>query len=120
MKPVVVFPLAYFVSLGHVGLALTTALAAYVNAWLLYRGLRQQQIYQPASHWPRLWLHYGLANLAMVAVLVGFLLVWRDWQHWHSLERIGRLAVVCVAGLGAYLLALLLVGVRLRDFKAHP
>ena len=120
MKPLVVLPLAYFVSLGHVGLALTTALAAYVNAWLLYRGLRQQQIYQPASHWPRLWLRYGVANLAMSLVLLGFLLVWRDWQHWHSLERIGRLAVVCVSGLVAYLLALLLVGVRLRDFKAHP
>ncbi|ACE85686.1 murein biosynthesis integral membrane protein MurJ [Cellvibrio japonicus] len=119
MKPVVVLPLAYFFSLGHVGLALTTALAAYVNAWLLYRGLRQQRIYQPASHWPRLWLRYGAANLAMVVVLLGFLMCWADWQYWHTLERIWRLAVVCVVGGVIYLAALLAVGIRLRDFKAH-
>jgi putative peptidoglycan lipid II flippase len=35
------------------------------------------------------------------------------------IERILRLAVVCVAGFVAYLVALVAVGVRLRDFKAQ-
>lgn len=119
MKPIVVFPLAYFLSLGHVGLALTTALAAYVNAYLLYRGLRKQQIYKPASQWPRLWLRYGVANLAMVAVLFGFLQQWDAWQHWSVWERVFRLAVICIGGIAAYGVALVAVGVRLKDFKAH-
>lgn len=120
MKPLVVIPLVMLWGLGHVGLAITTAAAAYVNAFLLYRGLRRQQIYNPASSWPTLWLRYGFANVAMVAVLLGFLFFWSEWQHWSTLVRIGHLAVVCVAGFSTYVLALLVVGVRLRDFKAHP
>ncbi len=119
MKPLVVIPLAMLWGLGHVGLAITTAAAAYVNAFLLYRGLRRQQIYNPASHWPTLWLRYGFANAALVAVLLGFLFFWNEWQHWSTLVRIGHLVVVCVVGFITYVLALLVVGVRLRDFKAH-
>lgn len=119
MKPLAVIPLAMLWGLGHVGLAFTTALAAYVNAYLLYRGLRRTGIYQPASQWPRLWLRYGAANLAMVAVLIGFLLFWNLWPEWGVMERILRLTLVCVVGLMAYLVALYAVGVRLRDFKAH-
>jgi len=119
MKPLVVIPLVILWGLGHVGLAFTTAMAAYVNAYLLYRGLRRQQIYIPASNWPKLWLRYGAANLALVAVLLGFLSVWNLWAEWSVIERVLRLAVVCVVGLAAYLAALVAVGVRLRDFKAH-
>ena len=119
MKPLVVVPMVTLWSLGHVGLALTTALAAYVNAWLLYRGLRKTGVYQPAGNWPKLWLRYGAANLALVVVLLAFLAVWNLWADWGVMERILRLAVVCVVGLAAYLAALIAVGVRLRDFKAH-
>lgn len=119
MKPVVVIPLAVFWGLGHVGLAFTTAMAAYVNAFLLYRGLRKSGVYHPAGHWGKLWLRYGAANLAMVAVLFAFLHAWAQWAEWPVLERVIRLAVVCLAGLFAYLLALVAVGVRLGDFKAH-
>jgi putative peptidoglycan lipid II flippase len=119
MKPVVVIPLAILWGLGHVGLAFTTAMAAYVNAFLLYRGLRKSGVYQPSSHWGKLWLRYGAANLAMAAVLFAFLHLWAQWAEWPVLERVVRLAIVCLAGLFAYLLALIAVGVRLRDFRAH-
>lgn len=119
MKPIVVIPLVMLWGLGHVGLAFTTAMAAYVNAYLLYRGLRKSEVYNPASNWPRLWLRYGAANLVLVAVLLGFLSLWNLWSDWSVMERILRLAVVCVAGFVAYLAALFAVGVRLRDFKAH-
>ncbi|HSC67814.1 MAG TPA: murein biosynthesis integral membrane protein MurJ [Cellvibrio sp.] len=119
MKPLVVIPLVMFWGLGHVGLAFTTAMAAYVNAGLLYRGLRKAQVYNPASNWPTLWLRYGAANLAMVAVLFGFLLVWDLWHDWGVMERVVRLAVICIAGFASYLAMLFVVGVRLRDFKAH-
>lgn len=118
MKPIVVLPMFIFWGLGHVGLALTTAIAAYVNAYLLYRGLRRQSIYNPASNWPSLWLRYGFANTVMAAVLLGFLYFWAGWQDWGTFERILKLSVVCVAGLIAYLLALFAIGVRIKDFKA--
>lgn len=119
MKPLVVIPLVMLWGLGHVGLAFTTAMAAYVNAYLLYRGLRKSEVYNPASNWPTLWLRYGAANLVLGAVLLGFLSLWNLWSDWGVMERILRLAVVCVVGFAAYLVALVAVGVRLRDFKAH-
>ena len=119
MKPLVVIPLVMLWGMGHVGLAFTTAMAAYVNAWLLYRGLRKSEVYSPASNWPALWLRYGAANLALVAVLTGFLLLWNIWPEWSALERILRLMVICVVGFFVYLLMLFAVGVRLRDFKAQ-
>lgn len=119
MKPIVVIPLVMLWGLGHVGLAFTTAMAAYVNAYLLYRGLRKSEVYNPASNWPRLWLRYGAANLALVAVLLGFLAFWNLWSDWSVMERILRLAIVCIAGLAAYVIALVAVGVRLRDFRAQ-
>lgn len=119
MKPIVVIPLVMLWGMGHVGLAFTTAMAAYVNAYLLYRGLRKSEVYNPASNWPRLWLRYGTANLALVAALLGFLYFWNLWPEWSVMERIWRLAIVCVVGFAVYLLALIAVGVRLRDFKSY-
>ncbi len=89
MKPLAVIPLA-MLGLGHVGLAFTTAMAAYVNAFLLYRGLRKAGVYTPASDWSKIWLRYGAANLAMVAVLLGILQFWSGWAEWHLLERVVR------------------------------
>jgi putative peptidoglycan lipid II flippase len=118
MKPIVVFPMFFFWGLGHVGLALTTALAAYVNAFLLYLGLRRQQIYSPASNWPTLWFRYGFANVVLASVLLSFLHYWSDWQYWGTMARMPRLMVICAVGLIAYLVALFAVGVRIKDFKA--
>jgi len=119
MKPVVVFPLFYFWNLGHVGLALTTALAAYVNAYLLYRGLRQRAVYTPGAHWRRSLINYGLANSALAAVLLAALHFWGGWAEWGAWERIWRLAILCLTGLGCYLGVLFALGVRLKHFKAH-
>lgn len=119
MKPFFVIPLVFLWELGHVGLALTTALAAYVNAFLLYRGLRQQSIYTPSAVWPKLWLKYGLSNLVMVLVLLTLIYHWDQWLEWSTIDRVLRLAVVCVTGLGSYLACLWLMGIRLRDFRHH-
>lgn len=118
MKPLVVVPMVMLWGLGHVGLALTTALAAYVNAFLLYRGLRRQQIYNPAAHWPRLWLRYGFANLLMAAALLLAMHYLQGWQQWGSWLRVVYLSLLCLAGMLAYLLGLALMGFKPRDFRA--
>ena len=119
MKPFFVIPLVFLWELGHVGLALTTALAAYINAFLLYRGLRKQSIYTPSTVWPGLWLKYGLSNLLMVLVLSGLIHYWDQWLEWGTFDRVLRLAVVCIAGLCSYLVCLWVMGIRLRDFRHH-
>ncbi len=41
MNPLLIFPLLWAFDLGHVGLALATSLSAWLNAGMLYRGLRR-------------------------------------------------------------------------------
>lgn len=118
MKILLVAPLYLYFSLGHVGLALATALAAYVNAFLLYRGLRTSGVYLPGAHWPKTALRYGLANLALVAVLLGLLHGWHDWEVWQWWQRAVYLAMICGAGAGVYGIALVLAGVRIEDLRA--
>ena len=46
-----VLPLMHFSQLGHVGLALATSVAAWLNAGLLWRGLRREQVYVFQPGW---------------------------------------------------------------------
>jgi putative peptidoglycan lipid II flippase len=123
IKIFIVAPMNTYWHIGHVGLALSTALAAYVNAYLLYRGLRQQGVYTPADNWLSVWLRYGVANLFMVAVLLLGLHYFcgvdaASWHEWGVWPRIHHLAFLCAAGMAAYLLGLFVMGFRAKDFRA--
>jgi len=98
-------------SLGHVGLALATSLAAWLNAGLLLRGLYQRgwYIWSSPPIRPLLQLALGLGVMAQVgwwapsAIDLAVLTVW---------SRVGVLAaLLTIAGL-IYLLALWVSGVR--------
>ncbi len=118
IKAVIVWPMHQFWHLGHAGLALGTALAAYVNAGLLYRGLRTSSVYSPADNWLKTWLRYGLANALMVSALLVGTHYLNAWATWEILERIVYLAVLCAGGGLFYLLGLGLAGFRPKDFRA--
>jgi putative peptidoglycan lipid II flippase len=117
MNLLFVVPLYLLFNIGHVGLALATSLAAYLNAWLLYRGLRRGGFYLPGAGWLPLMVRYGLANLAMLAVLAGLLHHWSDWALWSGWQRCIHLGAICGAGLAVYLVSLRLAGVRPGDFR---
>ena len=63
----------------HVGLALASALASYVNFLLLWHWLRKAGVYQRQPGWSRHWLRLGLSCLAMAALIALFLL--RNWDR---------------------------------------
>lgn len=107
-----VVPLHIYYGLGHVGLALATSLAAYLNAYLLYRGLKATGVYHGNSGWLALLSKYLLANAVMAVVLLALLHYWQGWADWQSWQRIWHLMVICLAGLGVYLLVLLACGIR--------
>jgi putative peptidoglycan lipid II flippase len=107
--------------MGHVGLALATSLSAFVNAWLLFRGLRRDAVLRPSKGWLRFFLQIGLANFIMGLVLV-FALQWEQlqgWMHWGWQERVQWLTVLCGMGLLSYVLILLLTGVRLSNLRPN-
>jgi putative peptidoglycan lipid II flippase len=117
-----VLPLHFYWQVGHVGLALATSLAAYVNSFLLYRGLRKLGVYWGHQGWPALGLQMACANVAMAVVLVALMLVWGDWEVWSAGQRIWHLALVCAAGAIVYLAGLLLTGFKpsnLRHVSRH-
>lgn len=111
-------PLHYTFQLGHVGLALATALSAWLNAGLLYAGLRRSGVYRAQAGWSVYALRLLLATVAMVAALVFIGQLVSDWASLPALSRAAHMALLCIGGIVAYLLSLFLMGIRLRDFRS--
>lgn len=103
----------------HAGLALATGVAAMLNAFLLFRGLRTAGVLRPAPGWGRWLLMLAAGNLAMVLVLQYLMPEPEMWMQWHALDRVANLVVLIVAGAATYLLALLASGVRPRHMHMH-
>ncbi len=78
----------------HMGLALASALASYLNLAQLWIGLRRDGIYVRQPGWAAHLLRLGVSCAAMVAVLVAGLAVWNDWSAWSTSLRIARLAML--------------------------
>ncbi len=97
----------------HAGLALATAIAAWVNAGLLYRALTTRKIYHPRPGWPRLLLQTGLAGAVLAAVLIWAVPGVGDWLGWTAGQRVTQLMLWVLAGIAAYFMALRVTGLRL-------
>jgi len=108
---ILVFPLA------HAGLALATSISAFLNAGLLWWGLHKAGLYQTQTNWLKYGLWLMLANgLMVVAIWWGSPEV-EIWLNWGALERITRLAMLCVGGVALYIVMLLACGLRLRHLR---
>nr|VFK22019.1 MAG: putative peptidoglycan lipid II flippase [Candidatus Kentron sp. MB]VFK27625.1 MAG: putative peptidoglycan lipid II flippase [Candidatus Kentron sp. MB]VFK74365.1 MAG: putative peptidoglycan lipid II flippase [Candidatus Kentron sp. MB] len=113
-----VFNLLLVFPLAHAGLALATALSAFLNAGLLYLGLRREGVYRPQSGWAGFAARVLAANLVMVGILW---FIKGDTSAWIAADAITRtLRLTATISLGAlgYFCALLLFGVRPRDLTA--
>jgi len=101
----------------HMGLALASSVAAYINAGLLYRSLRRQGAYRPEAGWLRVLLAVGVGCLAMVAVLAWLIDPPDQWAGWSAASRSYRLAFLIVLGAVVYMIATLAGGLRLRHLE---
>ncbi len=119
MNPMLIFPLMWIFDLGHVGLALATSLAAWLNAGLLYRGLRREGLLLGASR-DRLFrtIRIVLAIVAMLGALWLCLPASDWWQNAVALHRGLAMAVMVIVGGLAYVATLLCLGIRPRDLKS--
>ncbi|MFP4138689.1 MAG: murein biosynthesis integral membrane protein MurJ [Halomonas sp.] len=103
--------------LAHAGLALATALSAFMNAGLLGWLLRKQGVlvFQPG------WGRYAVQLLGGCAVM-GLGLAWaapewQAWLGWGIWQRVAWLAALVVGGAALYFAWLAATGVRLRHFR---
>lgn len=114
----------YLTSIGyagtHAGLALAISVAALLNAFLLYRGLRQQAVLKLSNNWAALLGQIFVANVVMTAVLlyIDRPLAW--WLGSSIVDRSVWLAVSIAAGAVAYFLILLLLGLRPSKLGMRP
>ena len=102
---------------GHAGLALSTGLAALVNAVWLFAGLRRADIYVPAPGWGAFALRVLLATVLLGAVLAGAAhgIDWVGLGSRRGLRAACLGACLCAAA-ALYFAALLAMGIRPRDF----
>ena len=104
--------------LRHIGLALATSISAFLNAALLYSGLKQRGLVQLTDGWPLLLLRIVVATVLMIAglaILNPEPAAWYDLSFWI---RLSVLLAICGAGLLMYLISLVLIGFRLDAVRA--
>jgi putative peptidoglycan lipid II flippase len=105
----------------HMALGMASAVAAYVNLWLLWRWLKVAGVYSRQSGWTRHGMRLALACAAMVTVLLLGRWWWPDWTHGVSVvTRLWHLATLVGLGAGVYVAALLALGLRPRDLRPLP
>lgn len=114
----VVFNLILIGPLRHAGLALSTTLAATINAGLLVTLLLRRSIFDPGKHWTSYFCRLIIANAVM-----GFMIWWlagslEQWLRWSLLQRIEHLLGVIMAGMLCYALVLLVSGFKLKTLRA--
>lgn len=110
--------LLFDTKIAHAGLALATAMAAWVNAGLLYQGLRREGVHQPLAGWGRLLGQILLATGVMVAVLIGPASQLEFWLDQGVLGRVVALAGMIIVGVVVYFGSLYALGVRPASLKA--
>ncbi len=108
--------LLFLIPLQHAGLALATGLGACFNAGFLFYKLRQLDMYHPQAGWA---IFFGKIVLALFAMGVALWWLSGNDATWFSMTghaKIGRLALIILAGVGVYFAALWLLGFRLKHF----
>jgi putative peptidoglycan lipid II flippase len=105
----------------HTGLAIATAIAAFLNAGILFFTLKRQGVYQTSAGWGPLLMQIMGGLAAMTLLLVVGVPALTQWFDWTALTRALMLLLWVGAGMLAYLVGLYLFGFRLARFRAqHP
>jgi putative peptidoglycan lipid II flippase len=104
---------------AHAGLALSTALAAYTNAGLLFYRLRKQGVYLPQQGWILF-----LTKIAVAALVMGAVIWWvmpQDswWQDARFCQQAGWLGALILLSVGVYFVSLFAMGLNIRKLLAH-
>ena len=109
--------LALILPMAHAGLALATSLAALLNAWLLYRGLRKQAVFNPLPGWRNF-----LVRIIMASSCMALLLWWGSgdvsiWLTMGTIERAWHLFGWIIGGMLMYFVSLGILGFRLHHIS---
>jgi putative peptidoglycan lipid II flippase len=96
----------------HAGLALASSVAAYLNALLLFRGLRKRKVYLPERGWIRLWIAVILGSSAMGSLLY---FMTHDIDSWYRAAvalRVKNLSLSIAFGVVIYVFTCMVTGIK--------
>jgi len=104
---------------GFVGLAIATTLSATLNAWMLYRGLKQAKIYHLAKS-TKIFMGKLIFAASVMALVVHQLS--NDFEVWLNMtffEQVTQLVLCISVGCLSYFIMIFVLGVRFKDFKVE-
>ena len=117
LNVVFVFPLMWYYEMGHVGLALATSASAWINAGLLYLGLRRGGISLAGIFAPKFVLRLLVAVSVMgitVSMLAPAVPLWLAADlSW----RVSHMMLLVAAGLASFAIVLAALGFRLKEVR---
>lgn len=112
-----VFNLILIFPLAHAGLALATALSAFMNAGWLLHGLIKQGVFKWQSGWLKWSLQLVCANALMAAVILLFAPAASDWLSAGLWQRVEWMFLLVAGAVLVYCASLILSGVRMRHLR---
>jgi putative peptidoglycan lipid II flippase len=104
----------YLNGFAHVGLALATSIAAFINAGLLIFGLYREKVFQFQDGWIWFCIQVFAANLVLFYFLIRFAGDWQTWQLLTSGSQVIKLGVLVFGGVFLYFGTLFCSGLRMR------
>ncbi len=104
----------YLSGMAHVGLALATSIAAFVNAGLLFFGLVKERVFFFQSGWIRYAIQLFFANLILAIFLIYYSSELSIWLNWQTGTKILQLGILVFGGIVIYFVALFVLGLRWR------
>jgi putative peptidoglycan lipid II flippase len=95
---------------AHVGLAIATAISAWLNVGLLYGGLVRRGHFSADKQLVISCCKFVAASLVMAGILLSTTDIWQTFLRQGELARIITLIVLVIAGAGSYFSVLLVTG----------
>ena len=111
----IVFSLLLFKPMAHVGLALSTSIAALVNASALFFILKRDNIFIVQPGWRRFLLQVCLASIVMSVALWWWVPPLEFWLQAGAWSRFYHLLLLVILGAFCYGSALFVLGLRPRQ-----
>jgi putative peptidoglycan lipid II flippase len=99
----------------HAGLALASSAAAYLNALLLFRGLRKRDVFAPEKGWLRLWFAVIVACMVMGTLLFFMTHDIEAWRQASVALRIKKLTLSIGFGILVYVFTCMVAGLKTHD-----
>ncbi|WP_076420192.1 murein biosynthesis integral membrane protein MurJ [Colwellia sp. UCD-KL20] len=104
---------------GYVGLAIATTMSASLNAFMLYRGLKNQKVFSITnSAWwfmARIMISAGIMGGVVYIISPPFI----EWLSMTKLEQLIQLGTCIGLGVISYFISIVALGIRTKDIKVQ-